>query len=694
MARPGYLAEDTAARNALAQEADLARRAAQSRVSPSQALTVASGGAKPPVPAVQSQATAPPTAPRALPAPARPILSLPSGNIPSAVNRINGPASNALNAINGRGAFVPNAPPPSAAPVTPAASAPGTSPQLTQQVQTAIAQQAKQRASIAASGATAPTGAPVLSPQTAPTPQAPGVASRALSAAKTAGATTAGYASKALQGAARVAPVIAAGAEAASAYNDVTTDGMTGLDQAARVAEGTGRAAGAFAGAGLGAAGGAAIGGPAAPITGAIGGILGGIAGLAAPNAVNEASNRMFGTENQLASDKAAQLQQSQRFERGLAMQEALLTPEQRTAREQQAVTASKQSDPSAQQQAAAIRSGEIPTFAAGAGVTPAPTNEQRAAAAKVVQAQSAPLFGGQAPASAALANAQAPKTRDPTRYAEISGYTGPKKNVNRRYSLEELEKMGGANVIPAESFAKPGAGVAVSEASGGRESFGFGANPITQYQREVGAAQAQNQATNDRATALINARPDETTQRLMTGAERALNAGQKRKAAGFTDLLQAYNGGKPSDAMNRQRQRAPDQTPDEQAMAALKLQQEGSNADILQIQAGQAKQAAQLQEALLTAPPEQQAAISAQLDKVMGRQTPQPKPDPGAITDLKRYENLGRLAAAEFNPEKKAALIEQQKPLEEPPPVPGAKRGRDGNWYVVQNGQMMMVSP
>ena len=728
MARP----EDLAARKALASEAEFARQVNANRVSPSRALAVVNQ----PKPVVQPAARPVINLP-AEPAAKRPILSLTgpkaatpatptltNGNIPSAINRINAPAVNpsaTLNAINGKGAFLPRTPytPPtltegpsaeaaaknkipyapnaSSAPVTPVGTA---TPTLTEgrpvggyaaENDALKAQQAR----IAASN-----GAPVVNTPAANAVKTPGIASRALY-------NVGQWGSKILPAVGKATPWVAAALETANAYNNATTDGMTGLDGVASFAEGGGRVAAGTAG-GLA---GAAFGGP-------VGALIGAGAGYAFPDFVNAGVNRMLGTDTELSSKKAARLQRP----RSLAQPDSeaevpTITNEQNaagveaTAREYAALAAATP------QEQEAIRSGAIKVE---------PTAEQRSRATRALEpkqavddkraqieaAQRAGFDSSPAPASAALDNQKAAEaaatavsagaqqgapteTANPEDYAEISGYDGPKKNVNRRYSIEELTKLGERNVIPSANFTNPGAGVALSQASGGRENLAFGGpNPNTKYQREVDSAQAQNQATNDRATAIINARPDETTQRLMTSIEKALNAGQKRKAAGFTDLLQAYTAGKPSDALNRQQQEK-SLSPEEQAIQALQLQKEGSSAEILGIQAGQAKQVAALQAALLSAPPEDQAAIKAQLDMVMNRNAPQAKPDAGAITPAKQFENLGRLAASEDDPDKKQALIDQQSALM-PPPVPGAVRGTDPNgvagWYVMKDGQRQKV--
>lgn len=130
-------------------------------------------------------------------------------------------------------------------------------------------------------------------------------------------------------------PLATAGVVAGETYrtaDDVTTPGMTGIDQVGRVGEGIARAAGTTAGAIKGAAGGAALGalgGPFAPITvpaGAlIGGALGGYAGYKAPDIANGIANVGTGVgnylagrgyqpgDNQLPSARAAELQAQQR---------------------------------------------------------------------------------------------------------------------------------------------------------------------------------------------------------------------------------------------------------------------------------------------------------------------------------------------------------------------------------------------
>lgn len=109
----------------------------------------------------------------------------------------------------------------------------------------------------------------------------------------------------------RVAPVVAAGVEGVNTARDVTTPGMTGLDQTARVAEGAGR----FGSGVAGMAGGAALGaltGPLAPVAVPALSIAGGIAGAVAPDLVNKAYNWATGDDNQLASQKAEQLRAGQ----------------------------------------------------------------------------------------------------------------------------------------------------------------------------------------------------------------------------------------------------------------------------------------------------------------------------------------------------------------------------------------------
>jgi hypothetical protein len=91
---------------------------------------------------------------------------------------------------------------------------------------------------------------------------------------------------------------------------------MTGIDQTARVAEGIGRGAGATAGGMAGAAAGTAL----LPGIGTVaGGILGGAAGYFAPDLANKAYNLVTGGDNQLASDKAAELRAKQAAPAGIA---------------------------------------------------------------------------------------------------------------------------------------------------------------------------------------------------------------------------------------------------------------------------------------------------------------------------------------------------------------------------------------
>lgn len=94
--------------------------------------------------------------------------------------------------------------------------------------------------------------------------------------------------------------------EGAQTMRDVATPGMTGLDKAARVAEGAGRLAATTSGAALGATAGSVV-----PIIGTtIGGVVGGTAGYFAPDAVNWAAKKLGLVDegNQLASAKAADL--------------------------------------------------------------------------------------------------------------------------------------------------------------------------------------------------------------------------------------------------------------------------------------------------------------------------------------------------------------------------------------------------
>jgi hypothetical protein len=104
--------------------------------------------------------------------------------------------------------------------------------------------------------------------------------------------------------ASRIGGGVGAALEGASTIRDVATPGMTGIDRAARVGEGVGRTAGTIAGGALGATAGSAVPG----VGTVIGGLAGGALGYFAPDLVNAASNKVFGTNTQLASDKAASL--------------------------------------------------------------------------------------------------------------------------------------------------------------------------------------------------------------------------------------------------------------------------------------------------------------------------------------------------------------------------------------------------
>lgn len=109
----------------------------------------------------------------------------------------------------------------------------------------------------------------------------------------------------------KVAPAVGAAIETVDATRDAMTPGMTGIDKTARVAEGVGR----FAGGAAGMAGGAALGamtGPLAPIAVPAGAVVGGILGAAAPTLANKAYNAITGSDNQLPSEKAAELRTAQ----------------------------------------------------------------------------------------------------------------------------------------------------------------------------------------------------------------------------------------------------------------------------------------------------------------------------------------------------------------------------------------------
>jgi hypothetical protein len=209
------------------------------------------------------------------------------------------------------------APPPITAPAAPALSSTGLPTYPVNQPRATLPKVAPTASTSGINPNTAPVGT-VPTASTLPWYSKP-VGTGAATAVKNTAAAVPGKLSGAAKFAGKAAPVIAGGIEAARVVNDNTTPGMTALDQTGRVAEGFGRFGSTMAGVAGGAKAGAALGalgGPAAPVTVPVGAVLGGMAGGLVgdkiPAWTNDAINWLAGTQTQLPSQKAAELQAAQ----------------------------------------------------------------------------------------------------------------------------------------------------------------------------------------------------------------------------------------------------------------------------------------------------------------------------------------------------------------------------------------------
>lgn len=338
---------------------------------------------------------------------------------------------------------------------------------------------------------------------------------------------------------------------------------------------------------------------------------------------------------------------------------------------------------------AAGRAAAPIAAFGSGLfGAEPAQQQQQPTAPAPAPAARQAPAAAPVARPSIIPADVQAALKSNAPGTAVISGTRQNGERIDRVYSRDELNALANRNVIPSESFVNPGAGVALSQATGGRQTLGLG--ETGRRNTEIAQAQARNQATRDRiaANSIVpritedDKKRQSTIDSLTTDARNAIDAGKRRTAGSIVGLINSYSG-----AQNQGRSIVPqapraiggDAAQQPTALDQARLATESAQARAAQISAEQAQQVYALQQQLLSAPEGEREALQSQLEALTGRYRPQQRQQNGEITNRDRYANLGKLIANELDPDQRAKLIQEQKALEsgaqKPAAPPGSKQ-------------------